>query len=464
MADKTQTPPKEELGIEYGDSGVRIFNGVIVTDEYRPELAGHALMRTIEEMRRGDATIHAGLTAVKMPIIAAEWFVVPGGEDAQDKAAAELIDFQFNDVLNWKNILTEILTMLEFGFSVFELVFDFRSVNGVDRIVITKIAFRKQTTIYAWLTQDGQPGITQFKAMGEIVSIPEAKLITFTHQQEGDNWQGVSILRSAYQNWYYKKTLYQIDAVGHERQSLGVVKIEYPTGATDTMREAARMAAQNVRANERAYIEQPVGWMIDFMDMKANTTKDPSGSIAHHDRQILKSMAVQYLDIGASKSSGARSSSQDQRKVLELQDQAIAYQIASKITEKIVKTVVDLNFNVTNYPSWNVDKIEEDSIVDLAAAVTSLSGAEFLTPSDEDEAHVRKLLRFPEQSEETIDRDRAKLNVVPMPVKDAADNKVDDEANADDSEGGVKASAILHSAKQIHAALTDKLYGPSNAA
>lgn len=463
MADKSpQQPQKEELGIEYGDSGVRIFNGVIVTDEYRPELTGHALMRTIEEMRRGDATIHAGLTAVKMPIIAAEWFVVPGGETDQDKAASDLIDYQFNEAINWKATLTEILTMLEFGFAVFELVLDIRQVNGVDRIVITKIAFRKQTTIYAWLTQDAKPGITQFKSTGEIVSIPEDKLVTFTHQQEGDNWQGVSILRSAYQNWYYKKTLYQIDAVGHERQSLGVVKIEYPTGASNDMREQARLAAQNVRANERAYIEQPTGWTIDFMDMKANTTKDPSASIAHHDRQILKSMAVQYLDIGASRSSGARSSSQDQRKVLELQDQAIAYQIASKVTEKIVKTVIDLNFNLSTYPKWSVDKIEEDSIVDLAAAVESLSGANFLTPTDEDEEHVRKLLRFPDLPEDMLEQDRSKLNVVPTPLKDAADKQVETAAKADGSD--VKASAILANAKQIHEALTDKLYGSSEAA
>ena len=59
--------------LELGDSGVQILTGIITGDEYRPELRGPALMRTIEEMRLGDATVHAGLMAVKMPIVAAEW-------------------------------------------------------------------------------------------------------------------------------------------------------------------------------------------------------------------------------------------------------------------------------------------------------------------------------------------------------------------------------------------------------
>ncbi len=450
MADSSKKPT-QDLGIEYGDSGVRIFNGIIVGDEYRPELHGRALMRTVEEMRRGDATVMAGLNAVKMPIVAAEWFVEIGGDTAQDKEASDLTDHVFNNILNWKNLLQEILTMLEFGYSVFEIVVDIRTVDGVDRLVPVKIAYRKQTTIYAWQTQDGRPGITQFKSTGEMISIPEEKLVTFTHQQEGDNWEGISILRAAYQNWYYKKTLYQIDAVGHERQSLGVVKIKYPVGATDPMRQEARLAAQNVRANERAYIEEPNGWDINFMDMKANTTKDPTESIAHHDRQILKNMAVQYLDIGSSKSSGSRSSSGDQRQLLELQDQAIAYQIASKVSEKIVKMIVDLNFNLTSYPKWQVGKIADDNIKVLSDAMKTLADSNFLTPTTEDEEHIRKVLRLPELSDTMIEQGRTS-------GKGAADA-----AAADTSGTDVKqASSILATAIDIRNALNEQLYGSTD--
>ncbi|WP_235171996.1 phage portal protein family protein [Rhodococcus erythropolis] len=84
------------------------------------------------------------------------------------------------------------------------------------------------------------------QADGIAVFIPDDKLLVLTHQQKGDNWQGVSILRSAYQNWYYKKTFYQIDAVKHERQALGVVDIEYPGNASKEDRAEAVRAAQNI--------------------------------------------------------------------------------------------------------------------------------------------------------------------------------------------------------------------------
>ncbi|SNT46688.1 phage portal protein family protein [Rhodococcoides kyotonense] len=406
--------------LELNVSGIQIFNGVITGDEYRPELRGRQLMRTIEEMRRGDATVHAGLMAVKQPIIAADYYAEAGGDDAVDEQAKELIDFNFAQVLNWKAVLTKMPTMLEFGFSVAELVFDWRNVNGTDRIVLSKIAYRKQTTIEKWTQEDGTPGIVQCKTDGTSVSIPDEKLLVLTHQQEGDNWMGVSMLRSAYQNWYFKKNFYQMEAVKHERQALGVVKIKFPKNAKEIDKENARRAAMNVRANEQAFIKEPEGFDINFMDMMARTTSDPTNAINHHDRQILKNMAVQYIDIGSSGSSGSFAASNDQRELLEQQDQAIAEQIAAEINEKVVKAIIDMNFTVTDYPKWKVDRIAKDSVETLSDAVAKMTTAKLLTPTNEDEAHVRKVLHFPDMPED-LEVDRT-IKKTEAKDKDAADD------------------------------------------
>lgn len=460
MADSSK---RRRSAPELGDSGVQILNGVITGDEYRPELRGRYLMRTIEEMRRGDATVHAGLMAVKMPIVAAEFFVEKGEDSSQNDEAAELIEYNFTQILNWKSVLTEMLTMLDFGFYVAELVFDVRPVSGVDRVVLVKVAYRKQTTIEKWTQEDGTPGIVQRKSDGTAVSIPAASLLILTHQQEGDNWEGVSILRSAYQNWYFKKTLYQIDAVKHERQALGVVKIKTPRNATQADLEKARRAAMNIRANEQAYIEEPEGYDINFMDMQAKTTADPTDSIAHHDRQILKNMAVQYIDIGAQGSSGSFAASTDQRRLLELQDQAIAEQIAAKITEVAVRRVVDLNFNVTEYPRWRAGRIGEENVQELSEAVSKMVAAKMITPTDEDEEHTRKVLRFPDMPEELKGKDRAAP--APSQPKDEEDDPTKTvEEVAEDAAAKVDAAALVETAKQLRAAIRGDLYGPRRAA
>lgn len=389
--------------VEYGASGVSIQNGIITGEEYNPKLRGREALRVWDEMRRSDATVRAALTAVKLLIKAAEWHVQPATDDEADKAIAEHVDYNLFTVLNWQQVLDDILTHLDFGFSVHEEVYGPALVGGRLRVVLTKFAYRKQTSIYSWQMSDGQPGVHQITLDGGKYDIPRNKLAIFSHQKEGDNPEGISILRAAYQHWYYKRTLYQIDAIGHERQALGVVKIKYPTTAANKdgkERESARQAARQLRANEEAFIEEPQGWDINFMDMKASTLKDVKPSIDHHDRQISKNVLAQFLEIGASGGSGTRSTSEDHSRLFELACQAVAQNIADAFNEQVVKTLVDLNYNVSEYPKLAVGKVGDDNMAEVADSVSKLVTAGFLNPTEEDEAHIRKLLRLPEMSED----------------------------------------------------------------
>ena len=403
-AKKPSTPTK--YNVELGDSGVRIFGGIIDNDEYINNLRGPALMRTIEEMRRGDATVKAGLIAAKAPLIAADWYAQAAGDDDVDDETKKLTDYTMVKILHWKQrLLPEILTMLDFGFSVFEIVIDWVEFDGKEYLVPVKVAYRKQTTIQAWETDDKKPGITQLTTDGKSVSIPDAKMVSFTHQQEGDNWTGVSILRSAYGSWYYKKNLERIEALQQERQGLGVVKIKHPVSATDTMKQTARNAARNIRANEQAYIEEPQGWEIEFMDMKAKTVADPTAAIARHDRNILKAMQVQYLDIGAAGSSGSYNASDNQRELLEQTNQALGSQIAARINEKLVKLIVDLNFTGAAYPEWTCGEIAKSNVKEFAEVYKTLVDAKGITPSEADEDYLRTKLDLPDREVDETDDD-----------------------------------------------------------
>lgn len=93
----------------------------------------------------------------------------------------ELIEYNFTQVLHWKATLTEMLTTLDFGFCVAELVFDWRNVNGIDRVVLTRVAYRKQTTIEQWTQADSTDGVVQRKSGGKTVSIPIENLIVLSH-------------------------------------------------------------------------------------------------------------------------------------------------------------------------------------------------------------------------------------------------------------------------------------------
>lgn len=382
-----------------GDTGTSIFSGVITGEEYNFNLTGRKALKVWEEMRRSDASVGASLKAIKYPIKATKFFAAPATEDDADVEVSDFVHWNLFSRLKWKKVLGEILTYLEMGYSLFEMVFEVEDVDGLERIVLTKLGFRKQSGLESWQAGPDTPGITFRKSDGKSVAIPLEKLIVFTNEQEGDNYEGVSILRTAYKHWFYVDKFDQIDAVGHERHSLGVPKIKYPRTATDAEREAARAVVRNLRANEESYVEEPEGWDISFMDMQAHSLKDIGPSRDRHDRQITKNVLAQFLELGSSGASGARSVSEDQHILLNQSIESVLDYIADTLGY-VVKTLVDLNFTVDQYPTIKHGDVNQKDVTALAAAVEKFVKAGVITPTEADEDHVRQLIEFPKLSDE----------------------------------------------------------------
>ena len=111
-------------------------------------------------MRKSDAQVFATLLAMELPIRATKWSVQPAqtaeGEtgdfehevaDFVEKALFEKMEGTFDDFLR------EALTMLPFGFSIFEKVWTADQNN----VWLKKLATRKQSSIYKWQQADGTP-------------------------------------------------------------------------------------------------------------------------------------------------------------------------------------------------------------------------------------------------------------------------------------------------------------------
>lgn len=399
MASNSTKKKKQILGPEMGDSGTHKFSGIITGEEYNFDLVGRKALKVWEQMRRSDASVGASLKAIKYPIKATKFYAAPATEDDSDIEVSDFVHWNLFSRLKWKKIQGEILTYLEMGYAIFEMVFEVEVVDGVERVVLTKLGFRKQTGLESWQAGPDTPGITFRKSDGKSVGIPLDKLIVFTNEQEGDNYEGVSILRTAYKHWFYVDKFDQIDALGHERHSLGVPKIKYPRTATDTEREAARNTVRNLRANEQSFIEEPEGWDINFMDMQSHSLKDIGPSIDRHDRQITKNVLAQFLELGSGGASGGRAVSEDQHILLNQSIESVLDYIADTLGY-VVKTLVDLNFTVNQYPTIKHGDVNQKDVKALADAVERFVKAGVITPTEADEDHVRQLIEFPKLSDE----------------------------------------------------------------
>lgn len=392
---------KDKLLSRLGATGVMLLRGVISQTEYNSDLVGRRGLDTFEKMRRSDGTVKAALMAVKLPVLAADWRVEAASDDPRDQLAAQLVEASLFERISFDDFLREALTHLDFGFSIFEQVFEITKFEGREHILLSEMGYRKQTSIEKWQTLDGEPGITQRLAGGGSVGIPAVKLTHFAHDQEGDNYTGISLLRAAYKPWYMKTALEQVDAIKHEKQGLGILKVKTPSTAKEDDKATAREIAREQRANEEAFIEELDGFSFEFMDMKAKTTTDILPSLNYHNRAILQSVLAQFLDIGSSGSSGSYSASQDQASLFIMSLETIAKEVAERINQSVVKNICLLNgIEREKYPMVTYDRIGQDAIETFSKALNQLFTSGAITPGPEVEGYLRKLLHLPDMDDE----------------------------------------------------------------
>jgi hypothetical protein len=388
---------------EIGASGTVIVGGIISDSDYNLELTGERGIKLIDKMIKGDATVKAALLAVVLPILSAHWFVQAGGEDEIDQKVARFVEQNLFEEMSitWQEFLRQSSDYLPYGHFVWEKVFKDVEFEGGKYIGLDKMAARLPGTIWAWELKDKRKGIRQFTVEKGEVEIPIEKLLILTNEKRGDNWLGVSLLRSAYKHWYIKENLYKIDAIAHERQGLGIPYVRKPNQANPKDKAKAKELLQNLRANEQGYLEIPTGWEIGFLDMKSGTTRDPQNSIKHHDRQIVKSVLAQFLELGAT-STGSYALSADQTDLFMLALHHIARTMRDAVQKYVIQQLVDMNFpNVKNYPTLEFEKIGTVSFDKLSTALQRLIQTGVLVPDDELEEYVRNVMDLPEKAEGT---------------------------------------------------------------
>jgi len=397
-------PSTKGLGKTYGESGTMIDGGIIRSEEYNMTLTGTRGNRIYDQMRRSDAAVHATLEMCKLPIEGLSWNITPASDDEFDQYVSRFIDNQlFHANLNWHDFTHQSLGMFDFGFSVAEKTYSLGEFEGKIRVVIDSIGFRKQLSIYKWEMPEGQPGVTQ-QLTTKTVGIPRSKLMVFSNQREGDNYEGVPLLRYAYKDWYMKDKLIKINAVSLEKQGAGVPIITFGDNVTPTEKERARNIMRQFRANEEAYLEIPKDSGVEMMDMKGSSTKEILPSIRYHDQQITLSVLGQFLMLGSTET-GSRAVGDVHSRLFLQSEEAAAVNFQTVVQNELIRQLCDLNFSSlpNGYPKLTHSRLETDDISIFSKAIADLTNAGMITKNAETEQHIRSVTHLPALSKDEVD-------------------------------------------------------------
>jgi len=405
-AKKTAAETKTKAGVEIGKSGTNIFNGII-NEEYLGELSGVRAMTIYDEMRKSDATVKAALLAIGLPIRRAQWFVQAASEDPRDEEIRDFIHgalFEYMSI-TWDDFLRQALLMTAYGVMPFEKVFEIKEVEGKTWVCWKKFAPRLPKSIIRWSVGKDEDGITQNTVNGTEAQIPMEKLLVFVQEKEGDNWWGISCLRAAYKPWYIKTNLEKIDAIAHERQGLGIPFVKLTKAHTAEDVTKAENILSNMYAHHESFLVEPADISVEFKDMHSATTKDAARAIAYHDRQIVKAVLAQFLDLGSGPT-GSRALSEDHSELFLQSLEAIANNICDVINKYAIKQLVDLNFEKPGkYPTLQYTGISRTDVEKLSNAYQRFAQTGGIKPIEQDEQYLREVMGLPAKPENTPSED-----------------------------------------------------------
>lgn len=392
-----------------GNSGTQVFGGYF-SEEYLNELRGRTAARKWDEMRRSEAQISMLLNAMINPIKAANWEIEsakPG--DATMDLHAELARTCVFDMIDINTFKHESLTCPVFGFAIFEIVHSveynhpkFGTFNG-----LKALGFRSQKTIENWIIEPKTGrllGVNQYtySDLGGNNLIPGEFLLVITNLKEGDNYEGISILRPMLGAYKRKELYLKLAAIGIEKYAVGTPMGTVPAGKEKTPEFTSfEKVLQNYTSHELAYLIKPAGWEIEIIkgDFDASKVKE---MIVLENTEMANAMVANFLALGMNGTGGAFALGSNLGEFFTTGIQSYADTVCDAMNRSVIPNLIKLNYgDQPAYPKMKITGISDKAGKELAEVVKFLVDARALDPDDPLKEFLRKLYKMPKPDKST---------------------------------------------------------------
>lgn len=446
------------VGSEVGLTGLIRSNQGTVEEEFLPTLQGREAIKVYKEMRENDPVVGGVMFAIDMLCRGVEWDV-EDHPDGSEEDAQFLKECMEDMAHSWSDFISEVMSMLTYGWSWFEIVYKRRSgpegkgsssgstsdkneddtgnedvqkirkASGTagsrfsdGKVGWRKFAIRSQDSLDRWVFDDGSgvEGMIQ-KPPPDYTerTIPIEKSLLFRTSAHKGNPEGRSILRSAYYPWFNKKWVERNEAIGIERDLAGIPMAEVDgtylrDDASDEDKAVVR-AIEKIVTNLKRDREEGIVWPLVFdeqgnqmfrlslLNSGGSRTFDTDRIIQRHDQRIAMTVLADFLLLGHEKV-GSFALSSDKTDLFAIAIGAWLKSIEDVLNRYAVPRLFALNgMGLENLPQIKHGDIETPPLADIASYISSLVGAGVpLFPDENLEKHLRKIANLPEKSEEAI--------------------------------------------------------------
>ncbi len=419
-------PPPQPVStpvVELGVTGTRVSAGQVF-EERIGRLTSERMRETYRQMVDNDPVVGAILLAIEQTLRSVEWRVDPeNGTDAARRDADFVWTCMHDMSHTWQDFVSDVLTMLVYGWSAFELVYKYRLGGGEEadptlrsryrdgRLGWRKFGYRSQLTLWRWATDKagGLLGMYQLDpndpGRGPIF-IPIEKLLLFRTKPAGGSPEGRSILRPAVRPWYFKKYLEEIEAIGIERDAVGIPKVKVPEGVdifspkNSQLLTALRSMVQDLRADKTSGVILPAGYDIELVGGAGSRTFDTASVIARYDQRIAMSVLAQFIILGSERVGSYALATQHKDLFTVALDGWLAA-IEQVLNQYAVRRLAYLN-GMPTLPRIAHEPILQPTLTELSAFLRDTVNVNLITPDLDLERWLRRRANLPVRRDEPV--------------------------------------------------------------
>ena len=427
--------------IELGVTGIKRTGGY-VDEEFLPALRGRKAVKVYREMSTNDSMVGALLFAIDKLVREVEWKVMPADQTEENVMAQEFLESVMDDMSHsWDDFIGEVLSMLTYGWSWHEIVYKRRlgpwqkdpkkrSKHEDGLIGIRKMPIRSQETLMRW-GFDETGGIKAMVQMAppryQATALPIEKSLLFRTSVAKGNPEGVSLLRTAYRSWYFKKRLEEFEAIGVERDLAGMPVARVPSDYLEAQPgtkqhktvEAFRKMVRGVRRDENEGLILPSAFdqdtkqqLFEFELMSSSGSRqfDTNSIIQRYEQRILMSVLADFILVGHQET-GSYALHTDKTGIFRAALNAITKAIADTLNRHLVPRLFEINgWKLDQLPKFEPTDIDPPDLDQLAQFISATAGAGMQWfPDPELEKFVRDIARLPEMTDETVEYKREML-------------------------------------------------------
>lgn len=429
ISKRLEVSPEDTEVSAFGAIGITGLqhSGGVVTEEFHAKLSGDQQLLIYAEMEANDPIVGGILKSIDLLLRQVKWGVKAYTDAPEDQAIAQFVEECMNDMsVSWHDNISEILSMLPYGWSYHELIYKMRRGKDQDdprlrsnyddgRIGWRKMEIRAQNTRDKWEFEEDEGGIT---GMWQIAPpdykrkfIPIEKALLFRPNTHKANPEGKSILRNAYRPWVMKKRFEEIEGIGIERDLAGlpIAYVDPKILKADASQEDRAILAaivkivKNLRRDEqegvvwpRAYDERGnLLYDLQLLSSSGNRQFDVGIIVDRYDRRIAQSVLADFIMLGH-ESVGSFALSSSKTRLFAVALGAWLDSITSVFNIHAIPRLLELNGITTDgMPEIVHDDLEIPDLNEVADFMQKLAGVGILFDDDETERHLRRVAKLP---------------------------------------------------------------------